>query len=58
LIIASDVAEQYFCEKKVEMRYTYGEIETLEKIRGSQGHERLLENLTKTDLESLWEKNL
>jgi len=25
---ASDVASQYFCEKKVEMHYLYGAIET------------------------------
>jgi hypothetical protein len=26
-VIASDIAEQYFCEKKVEMQYLHGEIE-------------------------------
>ena len=27
-IIASDIAEQYFCEKKVEMQYLYGRVDT------------------------------
>ena len=56
LIRASDIADQYYCEKKVEMRYTYGKIETMEMVRGSQWHERLLKNMAKIDLESLWKK--
>ena len=56
LIGASDVADQFFCEKKVEMRYTYGKIETLEKIRGAQAHEKLLEGMAKIDLADLWKK--
>ena len=27
-IRASDVAGQYYCEKKIEMEYLYGEVET------------------------------
>ena len=26
-IVASDIAQQYFCEKNVEMRYVYGDVE-------------------------------
>jgi hypothetical protein len=25
-LLASDIAEQYFCEKKVEMQYLHGEV--------------------------------
>jgi hypothetical protein len=30
-IPASDIAEQYFCEKKVEMNYLHGDVETEER---------------------------
>lgn len=56
VIIASDVAQQYFCEKKVEMKCLHGEIETDEKIIGSIAHERLLEGSEQVRREELWEK--
>ena len=36
VIIASDIASQYYCEKKVEMQYLIGEVKTEEKTIGSQ----------------------
>jgi hypothetical protein len=36
------IAEQYFCEKKVEMKHIHGRIETESKQQGSEGHETLL----------------
>jgi hypothetical protein len=54
-IRASDVAGQYYCEKKIEMEYLYGEVETETKNQGTAGHENLLEGSEAVDQESLWE---
>lgn len=55
-IKASDVAQQFFCEKKVEMQYVHGKIETEEKILGTEAHQKLLEDTTKSNRKTLWEK--
>jgi len=39
---ASKIAEQFYCEKKVEMEQLHGRIETETKMQGSEGHESLL----------------
>lgn len=51
---ASDLAGQYFCEKKIEMQYLYGEIETETKNRGTEAHENLLEGSEEISRQSLW----
>jgi CRISPR/Cas system-associated exonuclease Cas4 (RecB family) len=56
VIIASDIAEQYFCEKKVEMQYLHGKIVTEAKIDGTEGHEKLLEGAAEVENEELWKK--
>jgi CRISPR/Cas system-associated exonuclease Cas4 (RecB family) len=38
---ASEIAEQYYCEKKVEMEHLHGRVETETKRQGSEGHESL-----------------
>lgn len=53
-VMASDIAGQYFCEKKVEMRYLHGEIETARKTLGTEAHEKLLEGTIKIKREELW----
>ena len=55
-ILASDIAEQYFCEKKVEMQYLYGDVETEEKSIGTEAHEKLLEGSVKIKRQELWKK--
>jgi CRISPR/Cas system-associated exonuclease Cas4 (RecB family) len=55
-IIASDIAEQYFCEKKVEMQYLHGEAETEEKTIGTEAHEKLLQDSVKIKRKELWKK--
>ncbi len=55
-IIASDIAEQYFCEKKVEMKYLHGEIVTEAKTVGTEAHERLVEDAVEVKKEEFWEK--
>ena len=53
-IRASDVAGQYYCEKKIEMEYLYGEVETETKNQGTAGHENLLEGSEVVEQEDLW----
>ena len=55
-ISASDIAGQYYCEKKVEMEYLHGEIETEAKTIGSEAHERLIEEAVEIKKEALWKK--
>ena len=55
-ILASDIAQQYFCEKGVEMQYLYGDVETEEKSIGTEGHEKLLEDSVKIKRQELWKK--
>jgi CRISPR/Cas system-associated exonuclease Cas4 (RecB family) len=56
VVIASDIGSQYYCEKKVEMQYLHGEIETEEKKIGSEAHERLTDGSTRVKSEELWQK--
>jgi len=56
VIIASDVASQFYCEKKVEMKYLHGEVETEEKTIGSAAHEKLEEDAVNIEREDLWKK--
>jgi hypothetical protein len=51
-IPASSIAEQYYCEQKVEMSYTVGDIETETKVEGRVIHDALLK-MEKTTLENL-----
>jgi CRISPR/Cas system-associated exonuclease Cas4 (RecB family) len=51
---ASDVAGQYYCEKKVEMEYLLGEIETETKNQGTEAHENLLEGTEEAGQEDMW----
>jgi CRISPR/Cas system-associated exonuclease Cas4 (RecB family) len=53
---ASDVAQQYFCEKKVEMQYIYGRVETEAKSLGIEAHENLLADTTEIEAAKLWQE--
>jgi hypothetical protein len=53
---ASTIAGQYFCEKKVEMEYTHGRVETVVKQQGSEGHESLTIGAVKSDRAELLKK--
>ena len=55
-IVVSDVAQQYFCEKKVEMQYIHGRVETEEKLVGTEAHEKLLEDSVKVEREDLFQQ--
>jgi hypothetical protein len=55
-IKASDIASQYFCEKKVEMQHLHDEIETERKTLGTEAHEKLLEDSVKIKRKDLWKE--
>lgn len=55
-VIASDIAGQYYCEKKIEMQYLHGKIETESKNMGAEAHEKLTEDSIKVKREDLWQK--
>jgi CRISPR/Cas system-associated exonuclease Cas4 (RecB family) len=56
VIVASDIAEQFYCEKKVEMEYLHGEVETEAKNVGTEAHEKLTEDSVKVKRDELWQK--
>jgi predicted RecB family nuclease len=47
IVPTSGIAEQFYCEQKVEMEYIHGEIETEAKTEGERLHEQLIQ-MTKT----------
>jgi len=53
-IRASDVAGQYYCEKKIEMEYLFGKVETETKNQGTEAHENLLEGSETVEREEIW----
>jgi CRISPR/Cas system-associated exonuclease Cas4 (RecB family) len=56
VVVASDIAEQFYCEKKVEMEYLHGEVETEAKNIGTEAHENLTEDSVRVKREELWRK--
>ncbi|MGE5637504.1 MAG: PD-(D/E)XK nuclease family protein [Chloroflexota bacterium] len=56
MVIASDIAGQYFCEKKIELEYLHGKRETEAKLLGTEGHEKLLEGSAEIEREEMFKK--
>lgn len=56
VVVASDIAEQFYCEKKVEMEFLHGEIETEAKNIGTEAHMKLAEDSVKVKRDELWRK--
>lgn len=54
VVIAADIAEQFYCEKKVELSYLYGKVETEAMLQGTEGHEKLVEGSTEVAREELF----
>jgi hypothetical protein len=54
-VAASSIADQYYCEQKVELRRLLGEIDTEVKQRGSAAHEELTSDAIETDQEDLFQ---
>lgn len=54
VVVTSDSAEQFYCEKKVEMQYLHGEVETEAKNIGAEAHKKLTEDSVRVKRENLW----
>ena len=52
MVPTSGIAEQFYCEQKVEMKYLHGEIETEAKTEGERLHEQIIQ-MTKTTRDDL-----
>lgn len=52
----SEISEQYYCEKKVEMARILGEIVTEHKIIGQEAHEILLKDTVKIERDEAFKK--
>ena len=55
-VSASSIAEQYFCEQKVELHHQLGDIETEEKQLGSEAHEELTADADITSRTKLFDR--
>ncbi len=55
-IKVSDVSSQYYCEKKLELDYISGDVETEEKIFGRDAHDKLIKNFKKTTYKKVWKR--
>lgn len=55
-VVASDIAGQFYCEKKVEMQYLHGEVESEAKNIGTEAHEKMTEDSVKVKRAELWRK--
>ncbi len=51
----SEIGSQAYCEKKVELAYIYGTTETREMVIGTEGHDKVIEDFEKVDLEQIWQ---
>jgi CRISPR/Cas system-associated exonuclease Cas4 (RecB family) len=55
-VAASNIADQYYCEQKVELRCLLGEIETEVKQQGSEGHDELAADAITTSRHELFQQ--
>jgi hypothetical protein len=53
-VAASHIADQYYCEQKVELRCLLGEVETEVKQQGSEGHEEVAADAITTSRQELF----
>jgi len=51
-----EIADQYFCEKRVELARKHGELETEEMRLGEEAHEALTEGLPTIQQEEVWRR--
>ena len=55
-INVSDIASQFYCEKKVELGYIHGTLKTEEMKIGKKAHEKLIEGYKEVKLKEIWKK--
>lgn len=54
-VAPSKVGGQFYCERKVDLEREHGEIETPEKTRGSETHEKAAEDAVEVDMDEVWD---
>lgn len=54
-VAPSKVGGQFYCEKKVGLEQEYGEVETPEKTRGSETHEKAAEDAVEVEIDEIWD---
>jgi CRISPR/Cas system-associated exonuclease Cas4 (RecB family) len=54
-VIVSEIADQYYCEKKVDLKNVHGDIDTESKILGRELHEVITEGFEQVRLKERWE---
>lgn len=52
----SDIASQFYCEKKLELRYLHGEVDNIEKLFGREEHDELAQEGVKIEIQKGWEQ--
>lgn len=53
-VAASNLAQQYYCEKKVEMQFLHGEVDTESKQIGTEAHDSLVAKSQKVTRDTLF----
>jgi len=51
----SDIASQFYCEKKVELTYMQGDVDSEEKLLGREGQAEIAQELAEITLQRGWE---
>jgi len=52
-VAPSKVGGQFYCEKKVDLEREHGEVETPEKQRGSETHEKAAEDAVEVEMDEV-----
>lgn len=54
-VAPSKIGGQFYCEKKVDLEKEHGEVETPEKQRGSETHEKAAEDAVEVEMDEVWD---
>lgn len=54
-VAPSKIGGQFYCEKKVALEREHGEVETPEKQRGSETHEKAAEDAVEIERDEMWD---
>lgn len=54
-IAPSKVGGQFYCEKKIDLEREHGEVDTPEKTRGSETHDKAVEDAIEVEWDEIWD---
>lgn len=54
-VAPSKIGGQFYCERKIDLEREHGEIETPEKQRGSETHEKAAEDAVEVEMDEVWD---